>query len=143
MINEWLEFMRVANVSKSSVERLKREVKLTIPENLKFEDGKQKLHRDLLKKFSSDYYLDFHDMANHQLKLGKPINSINTIWGLFLLFKEWTLFGTHNYQYETHSKTCIDRLKRIFNDLKGIILKLKVFKPRRRILTEKVLTFIF
>jgi hypothetical protein len=130
MINEWLEckeFMRLANVSKSSVDRLKREVKLTIPEKLKFEDGKQKLHKDLLRKYSSDYYVDFHNMVNYQLNLGKSINSINTIWGLYLLSKEWSLIGTLNYQSEIHSRTCIDRFKRIFNDLKDIYPKIEGF----------------
>jgi hypothetical protein len=130
MINEWLEckeFMRIANVSKSTVDRLKREIKKCEPTKLKLESGKQKLHRDLLRRFSTDYFIDFHDMVNYQLKLGKHINSMNSIWGLFLLSKEWNLFGTINYQQETAVKTCINRFKRIIEELKSIYPKIEGF----------------
>lgn len=130
MINDWLEckeFMRLANVSKSTVDRLKRKIKKTEPNKLKFESGKQKLHKDLLKQFSPDYFVDFHDLVNYQLNLGKNINSMNSIWGFFLLSKEWNLFGTLNYEKETSTKSCINRFKRIFNDLKSNNPKIESF----------------
>lgn len=130
MINEWLtgkEFMRITNISESSLKRLKRITKKETPELLKLEDGKRKLHKNLLRKYSSKYFVDFHDLVNYQLRIGKRIDSINSIWGQYLIGMDWTLMGTLNYSQELPAKTCISRFKRKISSLKEVYPQIESF----------------
>lgn len=121
MIKEWIEgkeFKRLAEISDSTLKRFKRKIKTNEPDMIKLEKGKNMYHKTLLGEFSCGYYTNFHDLVNYQLNLGKNINSMNSIWALFILSKQWDLYGTLNYPSETSAKTCISRFKRIFESLK-------------------------
>lgn len=130
MINEWLdgnEFRRIAEISESTLKRLKRKTKIKNPELLRLEDGKRKLHKSLLRNYSPKYFADFYDLVYHQLKIGKEISSINSLWGLFLLKEDWALMGTLNYAQEIPAQTCIGRFKRKITTLKESYPQIEVF----------------
>ena len=120
MIKEWLtgkEYMRLTEISESTLKRLRRKTKMESPELLKMEDGKCKLNRDLLRKHAPQYFVNFHEMVNYQLKLGKNINSISSLYGLFLIQEEWTLMGALNDKKVLSSKTCLNKFKRMIEPI--------------------------
>lgn len=130
MIKEWLEgkeFKQIAEISDSTLKRLKRKVRNTNPELLKLEKGKCKLHKDLLKKYSCRYYVDFHDLVNYQVRTGKKIDSLNSIWAQYLIGMQWSLMGTLNFHKEIPSQTCINQFKRIITSLKVDYLEIEGF----------------
>lgn len=121
MIKDWLEgkeFKQIAEISDSTLKRLKRRVRNTNPDMLRFENGKCKLHKNLLKEFSCKYFVDFHDLINFQVRTGKKIDSLNSIWAQYLIGKEWSLMGTLNFHREIPAQTCINQFKRIISTLK-------------------------
>jgi hypothetical protein len=121
MIKDWLEgkeFKQIAEISDSTLKRLKRKVRNSNPELLRLENGKCKLHKDLLKEYSCRYYVDFHDLVNYQVRTGKKIDSLNSIWAQYLIGMKWTLMGTLNLQREIPAQTCINHIKRTISTLK-------------------------
>lgn len=135
MINEWLtgkEFIRLTNISESTLMRLKRRIKKEHPEFLKMEDGNNKLHKSLLREFSSDYFVDFHDFVCQQLRSGRKIESLDSLYGLFLIGREWTLFCTFTFKDELPAQTCINRVKRTISNVMNDYPKIEGFYVTER-----------